>query len=434
MPKASLTARFVESIRPGEGRTDYWDSDTLGLCLRVTRNGVKTWWIKYRVGGGRGGRQRVFRLGRFPDLALADARMRARRLFVEIGDGGDPAADRDARRSGDDVTAFAGRWIASLRDKGRKSADAWEVMLKRDVLPQIGRMKPAEVKRAHIREIVDRMKKRGATIQVNRVFEVVRALFRWIGREYDDVITADPSFGMQKPFDECPRERLITDAELRTLWTALESVREVNGRSRGGKAFAAMKPLVTEPVRLVIGLLMLTGQRSSEVGEARVAEFDLEEGVWRIPAGRTKAKRGQEVPLSAPASALVEKAIELGGGSEWLFPAAFKTKGGKGGPIFHTAANHAFKRAAAAAGVKDVRIHDLRRLVASGVARLGFGDDVIAAILNHAPRGVTARHYNRHRYQVEKRRALDAWAAHVEAVIEGRAASGNVVSLHSGGA
>lgn len=429
MPKVSLNARFVESIRPEDARVDYWDSDTLGLCLRVTKNGVKTWSIRYRPGGGRTGRHQRFTIGRFPDLGLADARKRARRLFVEIADGLDPAAEREAKRSGDDVEAFAGRWIDHLRDKGRAKADVWARMLEHDVIPVIGWMKPADVKRLHVRQIMDRMKKRGATIQTNRTFELVRAFFRWIGREYDDVLTADPTFGMRKPFDERPRERLLTDDELRRLWAALHSEREVKGRSRGGKAFTARKPLVTEPVRIAILLLMLAGQRASEVCEARVSEFDLAENVWRIPRERTKAQRGQEVPLSPAARALAERAIELADGSPWLFPAAFKVTKAAGGPIINTAANHALKRAAEAAGVEDVRVHDLRRLVASGVARLGFGDDVISALLNHAPKGVTARHYNRHRYEVEKRRALDAWAAHVAAIVEGRQPANNVRPL-----
>lgn len=428
MPKVALNARYVETIKPEDTRVDYWDTDTVGLCLRVTPAGVKTWAIKYRVGGGRTGRQRRFNLGRFPEMKLADARERARKLFVRITDGYDPSADREAKRAGDDVQAFAGRWIDHLREKGRAKADSWERTLQYDVLPIIGRMKPAEVKRQHVRQIMDRMKKRGVTIQTNRTFEIVRAMFRWIGREYDDVITADPTFGMQKPFDERARERLVTDDELRAIWKALDSVRDVKGRSRAGKEFTASKALVTEPVCLAIKLLILTGQRSSEVTQARAAEINLEASTWTLPAERTKASRQHVIPLSGKAAELVGRAIELGGGSEWLFPAPFKIRKKGAGAISNTAPNHALRRVLKAAGVENVTIHDFRRLVASGIARLGFGDDVIGAVLNHASKSVTAKHYNRHKYEMEKRRALEAWAMEVMRLV-GEAAPGNVVSM-----
>ncbi|RIK92185.1 MAG: hypothetical protein DCC73_13910 [Proteobacteria bacterium] len=431
MPKVALNARYVETIKPEDTRVDYWDTDTVGLCLRVTPNGVKTWAIKYRVGGGRTGRQRRFNLGRFPEMKLADARERARKLFVRITDGYDPSADREAKRAGDDVQAFAGRWIDHLREKGRAKADSWERTLQNDVLPIIGRMKPAEVKRQHVRQIMDRMKKRGVTIQTNRTFEIVRAMFRWIGREYDDVITADPTFGMQKPFDERARERLVTDDELRAIWKALDSVREVKGRSRAGNEFTASKALVTEPVCLTIKLLILTGQRSSEVTQARAAEINLEASTWALPAERTKASRQHVIPLSGKAAELVSRAIELGGGSEWLFPAPFKIRKKGDGAISSTAPNHALRRVLKVAGVENVTIHDFRRLAASGIARLGFGGDVIGAVLNHAGKGVTAKHYNRHKYEMEKRRALEAWAGEVARLV-GEAPAGNVVPIRGG--
>jgi integrase len=432
MPKVLLNSRFVESVKPEDVRADYWDADTLGLCLRVTPNGVKTWSIKYRVGGGRTGRQRRFTIGRFPDLKLADARIKARRIFTEVTDGADPSADREARRAGDDVSAYTARWIDYLRDKGRAKVDVWERMLNADVLPIIGRMKPDEVKRQHVREVMDKMKRRGATTQTNRTFEIVRALFRWIGREYDEVITADPTFGMQKPFDERPRERLISDTELLAIWKALDATQEVKGKSRGGTEFVATKALVTESVRLAMRLLILTGQRSSEVTQARVSEFDINGATWTLPAERTKANRQHIVPLSDAALELVKRAIEIGNESDWLFPAQFKIRSAKVEGISPTACNHALKRIQKLVKVDDVTIHDFRRLAASGIARLGFGDDVIRAFLNHAAKGITARHYNRHKYEVEKRRALDAWALEVLAIVGEGVTGDNVVKMKAG--
>ena len=76
-------------------------------------------------------------------------------------------------------------------------------------------------------------------------------------------------------------------------------------------------------------------------------------------------------------------------------------------------------------------IHDLRRTVATGLQRLGVRLEVTEAVLNHisGSRAGIAGVYQRHDWAVEKRAALDAWAAHVMAVVEGRTASPNVVTL-----
>lgn len=429
MPRVSLNARFCESVRPDSRLVEYCDAATPGLCLRVTPGGAKTWTLRYRPGGGRQCQQRRLRIGPFPAVSLAEARTAARDHVAAIAKGADPAAERDARRAGNDMQAFATMWVTSLRERGRHSSDTQQGILDRDVLPVIGRMKPADIRRAQVRQILDRVKARGVRTQANRTFEVVRALFRWIGREFDDVLDADPTFGMTKPFDEQPRDRLLTDDELHAVWHALKIRRKVMGRSRAGRRFSAEKALVTEPVQIALKLLILTGQRSSEVTQAQKSEFDLEAAVWTLPATRTKAGRRHTVPLSTQACDLAARATELAEGSPWIFPAPFTTRKRLGGPMSATACNHALARVLTVTEITDLRVHDFRRLVASGLARLGFGDDVIAAVLNHSPQGVTARHYNHHRYEVEKRRALEAWASCVDELVDDRKPVAHVVQL-----
>ena len=76
-------------------------------------------------------------------------------------------------------------------------------------------------------------------------------------------------------------------------------------------------------------------------------------------------------------------------------------------------------------------VHDLRRTVATGLQLLGVRLEVTEAVLNHisgSPSGIVGV-YQRHDWASEKRAALDAWAAHITAVTEGRVSAANVVTL-----
>jgi integrase len=63
-------------------------------------------------------------------------------------------------------------------------------------------------------------------------------------------------------------------------------------------------------------------------------------------------------------------------------------------------------------------IHDLRRTVATDMARLGIASFIISRVFNHVVAGVTAKHYNHYDYLTEKRYALDTWAAYLSRLVE----------------
>jgi integrase len=185
---------------------------------------------------------------------------------------------------------------------------------------------------------------------------------------------------------------VLTDDELIAIWHATDGPGPFNGIAR---------------------MLLLTGQRRNEVAGATWVELSDDLAVWTIPAIRTKNGKTHVVPLPEPAREILRNAPRVGG---HVFAAGKRPFG-----AWAASKNALDKRA----GVTDWRLHDLRRTVATGLQRLGVRLEVTEAVLNH-----TSGVYQRHDFANEKRQALEAWAAHVLSVVEGRgAASGNVVQL-----
>jgi integrase len=168
---------------------------------------------------------------------------------------------------------------------------------------------------------------------------------------------------------------------------------------------------------------MLTGQRRDDVRLMHWDEINLPERTWIIPANRYKARRPHLVPLTEQAAAILEVMPfrEAGG-------YVFSTDGG-GRPY----SNVQKPKAAIdkASKVTGWTLHDVRRTVRTGLSRLGVRPDIAERVIGHAVGGRLGQTYDVYEYVDEKRRALEAWAAHLARVVEGReaAADGNVLRL-----
>ena len=227
------------------------------------------------------------------------------------------------------------------------------------------------------------------------------------------------------------RTRTPTDAELATLWAAIEGPDST----------------VSQPMRLILQLAVLTGQRRTEIAGARLSELHGQDGeapVWVIPGdtnkrdkiieGRTKNGREQRVPLSAQAAALFRQAVALSNSSEFVFPADMsKVKIGKVPRSLHThggSVTSAMRRLRLAAGVDDVSVHDMRRAISNWLKDQGVPREVRDLVLNHKDPSVTEAHYSASaRIERQVRASLQAWADHVWSITGQSGAVTNVVEL-----
>lgn len=394
--KVALTDRTIKSLRPpADGRIDVWDETLPGFGLRVSSTGRRTWVLMYR----RNGLLRRFTLGIYPALGLADARQKARDALHDVAHGGDPATTKIAERHGETFADLAHEYV-ERHAKKKRSGGREDIRIlygsphkkktgKRPHEPLVkrwGAMKVKDISRRDVRNLLEEIADR-APIMANRTLALIRKMFNF-GIERDWV-EANPCQMIKRLAPERQRDRVLSEDEIRRLWTALDEEH----------------PIMASLFRL----RLLTAQRGGEIHGATWQEIDLDRGWWTIPKERSKNGLAHRVPLSPPTLKLLKDLKKEVGDSPWVFPSTRKT-----GPHIAYAQN-AIERIIERSKV-EFRGHDLRRTAASLMVGAGVPRLVVSKILNHAETGVTAV-YDRHGYDAEKRAALDFWGKRVEAII-----------------
>lgn len=444
MPTLDLTDARVRALKcPADQRIiEVRDTDVHGLEIRVTTSGVKTWRLHYTRRSD--GRRRALKLGRYPNMSLKNARARAKALQSGIEDveaREDPAASLQARRTAHTFRELAEEWIErhAIPNRCARAIADDRSMLDLHVLPEIGSMKIGEVSKRDVIRLFDRVaakadarikKVRGSTMvprklthRPNRVFELVRAIFRWaISR---DMIVVNPTAGLQRPIKkEKPRERELSPDEIRILWLALQRAPSSRERWKRQPNDFPMR----RGTALTMMFALVTAQRIGEVSGIALTELDLNPAApaWKIPGARTKNGEAHRVPLSGLALRLIGEARALAGDSMWLFP-----NPSKDGPVHPHAATRALERARPIIGLSDFRVHDLRRTAATRMEELGTPPHVISYVLNHvsvSKSTITKKVYSRYTYEREKRESLDAWSARLEEIVSDKRVAGEIAA------
>jgi len=403
MARRKLTDKSIAATRrPASGRLEIFDEIVTGLCFRITDKGARSWSLLYRVGG----KLRRDTLGPYPRITLAIARQKARDALELVGGGTDPRtvkATTDAaaaRQQAETVDALAERFIA--RHASQRRWGELERVLRRDVVPQWTGRPVAEIGRRDVIDLLDAIADR-APVQANRTLTVLKIFFGWCLDR--DVIEADPTTRVQKPTKEESRDRVLSDAEIRAFWLGCKTL--------------------GWPFGMAFRLLLLTAQRKSEIAELNWPEFDEKDAALEFAGARYKTGRPHRVPLSKAALELLASLPRLDG-CDLVFSTNGKT------PISgFSKAKDALDREMLETLKADAleveldpekvslpgwRIHDLRRTARSGFSRLGIPADIGERVLGHVIGGVRGV-YDRHSFEPEMRHALEAWAAHLESII-----------------
>lgn len=425
-----FTAAFVEAAKPHKRdgkavRTEYPDGRVAGLYLIVQPNSKKSWALRYRLGG----KTRKHTIGKFPGITLAAARDRAR-AAIDVKDAGqDPTIERrlaaQAARAAE-VEALRGvrnlfenvaidfinlhamrktrdrSWRETARILGLRPdpADPKNLIFAGGYLKEWKGRRVQDITKRDINVLLNGIAGR-TPIMANRVLAAVRKLFSWCVSQ--DILQASPCVAIEPPGKENSRDRVLSDNELRALWLAADE-----------EAY---------PYGAVAQLLMLTGQRLNEVARMSWSEIDLDKATWVLPAGRSKNKIEHHVPLSEAACSILRATPRI---ADVPFVFAIDKK-----PV--SAFSRAKDRLAAKMEGEHWTFHDLRRTMATGMAKLNIELPVIEKVLNHTSgtfRGVVGV-YQRHSYADEKRAALDRWATHLDGMIHKKPAK--VTSLRAAG-
>ncbi len=294
-------------------------------------------------------------------------------------------------------------------------------MIDNHLTPKLTGIPLPNIGRSDLQPIIDAIPSRKRGIR-RAVFAYASVLFGWAVKRGD--IAANPLKDMAKPEAPRARDRVLSDDELAAVWKASASS--------------------VAPFGTFFRLLILTGQRRSEVAGMAWDELDRATATWTIPANRAKNRVAHIVPLSIQAVGELDQVAlgqQMKGAGEsdahrWPKTGLALSTTGKTPISGFTKVKRDLDAVIGEAkdgnAIPAWRIHDLRRTFATGCQRLGVRFEVTEALLNHvsgAKAGV-AGIYQKHDWKDEKRAGLDAWARHVELILK-PAESENVVAINA---
>jgi integrase len=420
-----LTTKAVQNAKPTDQRYEVPDVRISGLFLVVHPSGAKSWAWRYRylrkpkkltIGPAIHERkeERVPLLGEAH--TLSEARTAAERAASLLAEGTDPSSARQsdaaADRAGKDTVAYAiqeylDRYV--VPNNRPKTQAVVRTFLNGHAKRVWGDRKLKSIVAADVREFMRNLSvptivsgaRRGGPGAARLGYSVLSRFFGWCVHE--GMVPVSPLTGTRPPTLLPSRERVLSDREIANLWAATESI--------------------PAPFGPMFRILLLTGQRRDEVAQMRWSELDLDAGLWVMPSQRTKNGKSHAVPLTELAVAIIRSVPRLvDEASGKLSPFVFTTTGSSPVSGFSKAKARLDREMSARAQVDglspDWRLHDIRRTVASGMARLGQPIHVVEAVLNHQSGTISgvAAVYIRHNFLEEKRVALEEWASLVGSI------------------
>ncbi len=375
-----ITDKLVKGLeRPEKGSRIWYDGGPKrisGFGIRATAGGSKAFVLTYR---NKEGRDRRLTIGTYSpnEWSVAAARKRAGELKRLIDTGADPLEEQVEARKAPTIADLCDRYISDhLPRKRESSAREDKAMIRNIIKPKLGRRKVKAVTHAEVDKLHRDL--RPTPYRANRTLALLSKMFslaaKWGWR------ADNPAKGVER-YTEEKRTRYLSVQEFKQLTEAL-----------AGYPKTATRPDWAAKVANVVRLLLLTGARSGEVLKAEWSQFDLEKGEWIKPGSTTKQKTAHIVPLSAPAVTLLQGIHETAEKGEDGKPISAYVFPGRGpdAPIAEFKDEWAAIREAA--GIPDVRVHDLRHSFASVLASKGASLPMIGALLGHSNPATTARY------------------------------------------
>ena len=357
-----LTERIIRDAKAdGKART-IWDSQVRGLGLQITQGGKKNFVLRYKVGE----RKRQAILARCAELSLAEARQRAGRELAAIRDGNaDPLERRRKAREAPTVADLIEQFFnieapARIR-RGRMRPNTVEVyryQAGKHILPAIGTRRVEDVTRADIERLVAPL----PGVSRNRVLALTGRLFTlaevWEWRTPG----SNPVRKVERAREEA-RDRVLSGEEMAALAAALSEEGEQH-------------PAAVAAIRVAA----LTGLRIGEVLAMRWEHVAFETSRLTLPETKS-GRRTHDLPTPA-----VEVLAALHRINGWCFTT------GRDAATTYKTTRAVFARAAKAAGLEDVRLHDLRRTVMTNAAMAGVGTHVLRDLLGHKTTAMADRY------------------------------------------
>jgi integrase len=380
-----------------------------GLYLWVYLDGRKYWRMRY----WQADKEKSLSIGVYPKVTLSDARKKREELRKQLEANLDPSAERKATNlrkklsAENSFQAVALEWYnKQLHTWVQHHADDVKRRLESNIFPTLGKRPLDQIEAPELLQAIRKIEKRGSYDLAHRVLQVCGQVFRYgiaSGR-----CTRNPSTDLRGALTPHVKQHqaAVRPEELPDLLRAIAKYDEIGDKQ----------------TRIALQLLVQTFVRTNELIGAEWVEFDLENALWIIPAGRMKMKTEHVVPLSKQTLAMLAELKEISGGSRFIFPGRNRDK-----PISNNTMLFALYRM----GYKGKMTgHGFRAVASTILNETGFNPDVIERQLAHCERNEVRGAYNRAEYLQERKRMMQHWADYLDSLEAG----GKVIPLHSNAA
>jgi integrase len=444
-----LTSKNVrsEQLPASKSEAIFFDDDVPGFGLRVREGGSRSYVFQYKVGA----KQRRMAIGSVAAVDISKARDTAKDLYARVRLGEDPAGDK-AEAQSKAAETFGATLPLYLAHQKKELRPKSYVDVERHLLTNAKALHGLQLEKIERRDIatcIATVARNNGDVTSNRVRTSLSGFYSWAMGE--GLAESNPVVGTKRKKEET-RERVLTAAEIRTIWNALED--DHYGAILKLLALLGQREAEIAGLRLselweieIITLQEIDGVRLYDVKETRVippAELagfswtEVKDGrQWPklrgpaivLPGERTKNKRRHLVPLSDPAREIIAAQPVRANADGKLRDLIFGY--GEGPFSGWSKSKEALDARIAEAGstLPHWTVHDLRRSFSTHAAEIGVEPHIIEAVTNHISghKSGVAGTYNRARYEPAKRNALIRWANHLLALVEGR--ERNVITL-----
>jgi integrase len=402
-----LTAKGIEALKPDpNGAYRVPDLRCQGLALRVAIDGGKTWDLSFRIKGA--GVKRIS-LGRYDDIGPEAARKRANEITSAARQGRDLIAEEEQARNARDQSYTVEQLVSEymrrrVRGGQLRTANEIERILRRGLAPLMTR-KAADIKRRDLRRLLDDVADQGREREAGKRRQVVNAMFKWGVTQ--DILEANPCDGLSSYGHGKPRDRVLSDDEIQSLWRWLDDSQNID-----------------MAVRDILKLQLCLGARVGEICGMAASEFTTDAKgrlLWTLPAERSKNKRSRATPILG----LAKEIINLRSGEEIMFAAP------SGKPFYPDLVGHRLSQRHGKFPIAAFTSHDLRRTAATAMVRLGFSLELTSTVVGHeAGSGESrtlVRHYFHDEFVDRKADALARWDRRLRQILAGETDEGRKV-------
>ena len=390
---SKLTDRAIKNTKPGNSIKKL--SDGNGLNLVVYPNGSKYWVYRYRHLG----KEKTLSLGIYPEVTLAEARMKLTDARKLVSDGQDPSEARKALKrqalasSENTFEVIALEWIEAKSPVWTPRYTKFLYSrLENDLFPALGNRPIRDITAPELLSVVRVIEKRGALELANRALQYCGQIFMYgIATGRAERNPANDIKGALKTHVK----KHFAHLKAIELPEFIEKVKAYDGNLQ---------------TRLAVTLLMLTFVRTTELRGATWEEIDLDKAEWRIPAERMKMRRPHIVPLSKQALATIKELQRLNGQWNYVFPNPHK-------PIKHMSENAVLYALYRMGYHSRTTGHGFRHTASTVLNESGlFSSDVIERQLAHVQSNKVRGTYNHAEYLPERRKMMQWWADYLDEV------------------